>query len=400
MSQAHTQKISITTAIIISMNAMIGAGIFSLACSLCTQVGPAGLISYLFAFVAIWCIAQSLARVAFVYPQEGSFYAYTKLWAGNTMGCLAAGSYFVGILMAMGLLCKMSGSYLQSLFPYLSAYTWGFCVLALLIIVNLFGMALSKIGQYVLIIFTILPLVIIAGMCMTKMQLTNLAPFMPHGPWAMVKMAKIVVFGFFGFECTLSLFNILENPEKSLPRTITISLLLVGLIYFLFIGSVMLAIPQTVFAEHPTITITEAMNFLFPNNIFLLHSITFCIILALVGTIHSVIWSISELLLSYSKNIRWPARVASMVTQKAMVLVVGMVILLSYIFITSYDVFFSLAAVTVMFALLTSMIPLLFLKNEWRSGQNVITVLGLLFGLIIFSIAVETLIENVIKIVS
>ena len=62
------------------------------------------------------------------------------------------------------------------------------------------------------------------------------------------------------------------------------------------------------------------------------------------------------------------------------------------------SVFFSITDVMIIFAIVVSIIPLLFLKNEWKSGQNIITLLGLITGLIIFAAAVETLIENVIKI--
>ena len=61
MSTENSQKIGVRTATIVGMNAIIGAGIFSMTCSLASGVGPAGILSYLFAFFTVWFIAnQSL----------------------------------------------------------------------------------------------------------------------------------------------------------------------------------------------------------------------------------------------------------------------------------------------------------------------------------------------------
>ena len=89
MSTSNNQKIGVVTATIIGMNAMIGAGIFAVPATLASCVGPAGILTYVFVIIAVWFMAQSLARVAQLYPQEGSFYTYTKQWAGHVGGLIA-----------------------------------------------------------------------------------------------------------------------------------------------------------------------------------------------------------------------------------------------------------------------------------------------------------------------
>src|SRR3990167_9031602 len=101
MSTENSHKIGLGTATIIGMNAMIGAGIFGISSLLASKVGAAGILTFLFAFFAVWFIAQSVARAAYLWPQEGSFYIYTSQWAGHTIGLIAASSYFIGFLFAM-----------------------------------------------------------------------------------------------------------------------------------------------------------------------------------------------------------------------------------------------------------------------------------------------------------
>ncbi len=402
MSANSTQKISVATAVIIGMNAMIGAGIFSIASLLSSKVGPAGILTYLFAFIAVWFMAKSIARVAYLYPQEGSFYAYAKQWGGHTLGLLSAGAYLVGLLIAMGLLCKYAGFYLHEVFPTVSSHTLGLILLTILVLANIMGLVLSQLGQYILIVCTVFPLITTTIMCLSKFNTANLTPFMPYGPMSVITATKVAIFGLFGFECTASLFNVVKDPEKNVPKALTYSLLLVGIIYLLFISSIVLSIPLTIFALNPTITIPAALKTIFPHNDFILFCVTLSILSAIVGTIHSMIWTSSELMLSYFKflNIKSINKAISkkIITQKTTVLIAGLAILSSYLFIENMNVFFSLTDVALIFAFLTSMITLLKLPGEWKSGQNITTVLGIITALVIFAVAIETLAQNVITI--
>lgn len=400
MATQKSEKIGLTTAIIVGMNAMIGAGIFSMTSSLASGVGPASMLSYLFAFFAVWFIAQSVARAAYLWPQEGSFYTYARQWGGHTLGLVAAGAYIFGFLIAMALLCKIAGGYLHSVFPAISSQNLGLMTLGFLIALNVMGMALSQIGQYVLIVFTVFSLLATTGLCLTKINFANLTPFMPYGPWSILQGTRIAIFGLFGFECIASLFNIVENPEKNVPKALQYSLLLVGLIYFLFISSIILSIPLSVFTSNSNVTIPQALQTLFPDNQFIVHLITFSILSAIIGTIHSMIWSGSELVVSYFKFFKSPCIKnmvsCNIITQKNSVLLCGLIMLICFMNITNLDLFFTLTALGLIFAFITTMMALLFQPAEWKSGQNIKTILGLITAFIIFAIALQKLIEGIV----
>jgi amino acid transporter len=379
---------------------MIGAGIFSMTSSLASGVGPASMLSDLFAFFAGWFIAQSVARAAYLWPQEGSFYTYARQWGGHTLGLVAAGAYIFGFLIAMALLCKIAGGYLHSVFPAISSQNLGLMTLGFLIALNVMGMALSQIGQYILIVFTVFSLLATTGLCLTKINFENLTPFMPYGPWSILQGTRIAIFGLFGFECIASLFNIVENPEKNVPKALQYSLLLVGIIYFLFISSIILSIPLSVFTSNSNVTIPQALQTLFPDNQFIVHLITFSILSAIIGTIHSMIWSGSELVVSYFKFFKSPCIKnmvsCNIITQKNSVLLCGLIMLICFMNITNLDLFFTLTALGLIFAFITTMMALLFERAEWKSGQNIKTILGLITACIIFAIALQKLIEGIV----
>lgn len=400
MATENASKIGLTTAVIVGMNAMIGAGIFSMTSALASGTGPASILSYLFAFFAVWFIAQSFARAAYLWPQEGSFYTYTRQWAGHTVALISAGAYIFGFLIAMALLCKIAGNNLHDVFPSISSQHLGLITLALLIILNVAGAMLSQVGQYILIAFTVFSLCATTLLCLTKINLANLTPFMPYGPMSVIHGTRIAIFGLFGFECITSLFNIVIHPEKNVPKALQYCLLLVGIIYFLFIGSIILSIPLSVFTQSESVTIPQALQQIFPHNKFIVYLITFSILSAIIGTIHSMIWSGSELIVSYFKMFKssWinHAYKQGYMTQQAGVLFCGIIMLVCFLSIQNISLFFTLTNIGLLFAFITAITALLFQPEEWKSGQNIKTILGLITALIIFGISIQDLIEKFI----
>lgn len=400
MSLEKSTKIGVGTATIIGMNAMIGAGIFGITSLLASKVGAAGIITYLFAFFAVWFIAQSIARAAYLWPEEGSFYTYTRQWGGHVLGLIATSSYIIGFLLAMTLLCKIIGEYLHNLVPCLSAETLGIITLSLLIALNMMGVVLSQIGQYILIACTLFPLFATTILCFSKMSFVNLTPFMPYGILSVVEGTRVAIFGLFGFESVTALFNIVEKPEKNVPKALLYALSCVGIIYFFFICSIILSVPLTVFTSNPNATIPQALQILFPNYTFMVHLINFAIISAMLGTVHSMIWAGSELLLSFFTIIKSPYLKklvkSKAITQQTTVLICGIMIFICFKNIHNKDLFFTLTDIGLIFPYITTMIALLFQPAEWKSGQNIKTILGLATACIIFGISIQKLIEAMI----
>jgi amino acid transporter len=398
MSVSRHEKIDLKTAVVIGINTIVGAGIFSTTTLLGSKIGPAGIITFLLAFIAVWFIAQSFARVAYLFPQEGSIYNYTKQWAGHKFAIFTAFSYITGTLIAMGLLAKIASQYLHNLVPTLSSTTWGLIIIATLTALNLAGAKLSQIGQYILIFATLYPLVMTTILCALNLNMQHLTPFVPNGFLSVVSGTKIAIFGFFGFEGIASLFRIMDNPQKSVAQALRITLMCVGVIYLVFIGSILLGIPQGIFTNNPNISIPQALLILYPNHSYLVQSIGISIIFSIIATIHAVIWTGSEFLFSITKTIQ-NKKIQNLISkkvvdQKTMVLLSISIISGAFIVIKNLSLFFSLADIFLLFAYISSIITLLFIPQEWKSGQNYITILGLICAGTIFAIALQTLLAH------
>lgn len=389
MSTSDSTKIGVVTATIIGLNAMIGAGIFTAPAAIAGYVGPAGILAFIFVAIAAWFMAQSLARLAQLYPQEGSFYLYAKQWSGEFGGLLASGAYFIGLLIAMGLLAQAAGFYLHPLLPNVSAYTLGLVALVLLVILNMFGVVLSEIGQQILIVCTVFPLIATTLLCLTKADLSNLTPFAPYGFGNVLQATRVAIFSFFGFECAVSLFNIVKEPEKNVPRALTYSIILIGIFYTLFVGSIILSTPlEYLTGEVPLLS--DILRITFPQNSWIISIVHMAVLSAILGTVHSMIWTSSNLLTILVKQIKKGAMLSSQVA----VIIVGLCIAISYITLKKPGLFYNFTALFIVFANIMSMVTLLTLKKEWKSGQNIKTLIGMATALMIFGFAVQGLVQE------
>jgi len=402
MAENNAKKIGLSTATITGMNAMIGSGIFAIPAVMAINVGPAGILAFIFVVISVWFIAQSLARVAQLFPQEGSFYTYAKQWGGHTMGLISSGAYIIGLLIAMGLLCQLVGHHLTYFFHGTSAETLGLIALTTIIVVNMFGVPLSQLGQRILIFFTVFPMLVTIAICLTKINFGLLFPFAPHGLSNILRATQPVLFAFFGFECASTLYNSVKNPEKNVPKALTYSILLVGAIYILFVGSILLSVSPGLFVSERT-TIPEVLKVLFPHYPWIATIINISIISAMLGTIHSMVWAASSMLFSFFKKIKKPfvkKVIAKGTLNKTIcVALIGIFIFISYTAIKKMNLFFSLAILFIVFAYITSIMTLLFIKQEWKSKQNIKTVLGIITASVILMFAAKDLISELAKLI-
>ena len=391
-----SQKIGVATATIVGMNAMIGSGIFAIPASLALVAGPAGILTILFVSFAVWFLASSMARLAYLYPQEGSFYTYAKQWGGHRMGVLSSGAYLIGLLVAMGLLAQMAGIHLQHYFPGLDPQILAVLTLIALTSLNVVGLTLSEIGQYILIFFTVFPLVITILMCLTKIDFSLLTPFAPFGMLSAFKASRAVIFAFFGFECAASLFSIVKDPEKNVPKALTYSLTLVSVLYFLFATGIILSTPLDGFTD-PSMPFSQILLKIFPNQGWVIELVHISTLSAILGTIHSMIWSSSSLLITFVSALKNKTAKKfignKILNPKTSVVAIGSMILASCISLKGLDWFFFITAACIVFANITSMITLLTLPNEWKNGQNLKTVIGIGTAIVIWAFSIEGLVK-------
>ena len=287
------KKYSLTVATIICINAMIGSGVFVAPIAIAQIVGPAGILSYLFVICAVWSMALSFARLCTLYPDDGSFYTFSKPWAGHYGGLFFASLYTTGLLIASSVLLHFAGMYCTTMIPLLSINQWSIIILLCLSVSLLYGVTIAGIWQYVLVAATVFPIFVTIIMCLLHGSLNNFVPFAPHGLSAIFDAIKYVIFGFFGFEFSTALYSQIEDPEKNVQKALTYSIIFVGLLYFLFISAIIYGIPALLLQK--ATTISSAFINLFPHYQWISDIMNISIISATIGTIHAMMLALTVL---------------------------------------------------------------------------------------------------------
>lgn len=381
----RSSKIGVITATIIGMNAMIGAGIFSTPSKLLSFVGPAGILTYSFVVLAVWCMASSFGRLGYLFPAEGSFYAYARQWGGHSIGLIASGSYLLGVIIGMGLLLQLAGIYLHDYLPTASPYALGILALMLLVLVTMVGGRATRALQIITLCCTTLPILIITAMCLSKASLANLTPFAPYGFGHVLRATQAVIFGFFGFESVASLFAIVENPRRTVPRALGYAILLVSSIYFLFIFSIMLAVPSTSIAD-PTVPLSHLLTDLFPAQTWLIGALHFSITASFLSVLNAMLFATSNLFTSLLATIGKQTR-SLLPHRNFATLIMGLLIATSYSILHDIDLFFNFTALFVIAAYILALISLFTVRQSlWQTVQ---TITGLGTAAVIIFFAVE-----------
>jgi len=170
--------------------------------------------------------------------------------------------------------------------------------------------------------------------------------------------------------------------------------------YIIFIFSILLAAPQALL-NVPDQPITDIIRVVFPGHNVLINILHISILSAIIGTVHSMIWSSSHLLLSLIDKIKNPRlhnlRTKGILNAKTSVIIIGLLMGVAFLTLQNVNLFFYITALSIVFAYLLSMITLLIRKSEWKSGNNIKTLIGFSTALTIFYFAAQGLATELFK---
>lgn len=233
MSENH--KLSLTTAILININIMIGVGVFINTTTLARLAGGFGAISYLILGLLMLPLIVSISQLLTIHP-KGGFYTYAKNEINQFAGFISAWSYFIGKLASAMLMIHVSTLFLKELIPALTAVQPLVLDVAFLFVFILLNMLHMKTGSVLQITFTMFKLfpilfLIMAGMFLFNGNVIGASDVL----WTSIPSTlPLVLYGVLGFEAACSLSSQIQNPEKNASRAVLISFGTVICMYFVY----------------------------------------------------------------------------------------------------------------------------------------------------------------------
>ncbi len=400
MLEGNDKKIGIGVATLIGMNAMIGAGIVSMPAVLAGAAGPAGILSYVISVSLGLLLGLSLGHLANIKPGSGWSYLYPSLWGGHRLGMISSTSYLIAVLIGMGFLVQQAGVYAHTALPFISSQVLSVSILGILTLLVLAGANVSSWGQYVISACVLFPLITTSLVCWLHFDPSVFETFMPYGIHSVFATAPMTAFSLLGFESIASLYSIVKNPRRNVQRATMFAILAVGSLYILFAAGILFSIPLSYFSSGLDEALSTVLGIAFPQYRFVSTFIFIGGLFAIIGTLHSMIWSLSVLFadvvsktksrpMQIIKKRFWSNTIAVIMTSLSM-----FVISISMMGedILNATVFFIVPAYVL------SVAYLLFEKSEWKSLRIVRTIGALVGGLVMIYFASGPVVYLALKI--
>ncbi|WEV50701.1 APC family permease [Lactobacillus sp. ESL0731] len=284
-----SDKLGFIAIVFLTINLIIGSGIFLTPGTVVRQVGSKSLLVYLLAAVFAAVLALPFASASKYVNKSGSSYAYAKAAFGDKFG------FYIGITCYFAndaVWCTSSVGIVKAIIAILGgnpnrfmSITAGLLLLMLLnLIINLFGQRITK---YVMNLSTVcktlsLVVLIVAGAIILMTTGSNydlsavdriresgkvIVPTVTVSTFMMAVVSALYAFS--GFEAVASGAEDMEEPEKNLPRAIPLAVILIAFIYIGVLAVAMLLNPSALMKTNQVVALATIFANPLLNNIVL-----------------------------------------------------------------------------------------------------------------------------------
>ncbi|TBW59534.1 APC family permease [Marinobacter halodurans] len=212
-------------------------------------MGGTGFIAAMFAaFLLAQCNAVSFSELSLMFPEEGTLATYTQKAIGHFPAIVAVFAGYVVVAMLaipveMFLVDAVIGELLPGVFPH---YVIPFAILAFFAFTNFLGADVFAGAQNILAFILVLALVLI-GLCGTTgavephVQVTGPAIDWSFGSvvdGSFISMVAMALWLMVGVEFICPMINEVRDPQKNIPRAMSLSLCAMLVIFLLFVSGV------------------------------------------------------------------------------------------------------------------------------------------------------------------
>ena len=231
----------------ISTGAMFSSGFVLLPGIAYAQAGPAVVLAYLLAGIAVLPAMLSKAELATAMPRAGATYYFLDRALGPLVGTVGGLGAWLALVLKSAFALVGLGAYLGLFFDVpMKPVAVGLTLLFLAF--NLFGAKETSGLQRVLVsaLVGILILFVIEGLLNLgetgiDVREERFTPFMPHGTLGLLSTVGLVFVSYAGLTKVASVAEEVQNPDRNLPLGMILSLVTATLIYVLGVA-VMVAV--------------------------------------------------------------------------------------------------------------------------------------------------------------
>ena len=244
----NTKKLGFMTMMAICIGLVIVQGSMITATQGIGLGGTAFIVAMFAAFILAQCNAFSFSELSLMFPQEGTLATYTQKAIGHFPAIVSVFSGYVVVAMLaipveMFLVDAIIGELLPGVFPQ---YAIPFGILAFFAFTNYLGADVFAGAQNILAFVLVLALVLV-GLCAVTGAVEphpevtgatidwSFAGVMDGSFIGLIAMAMWLMVG---VEFICPMINEVKNPEKNIPRAMSLSLVAMLAIFLIFVSGI------------------------------------------------------------------------------------------------------------------------------------------------------------------
>jgi APA family basic amino acid/polyamine antiporter len=243
---ALARRLGTADAVVIGLGSMIGAGVFSAFGPAARAAGAGLLIGLVLAAAIAYCNATASAQLAAVYPTSGGTYVYGRERLGPWWGFIAGWGFVVGKSASCAAMALTFASYAiagPGTPEWLQRIAAVAAVVALTAL-NYRGVTKTAMLARILVACTLIALTaLVVGIAVAKPDPSHLTfGVWPTAPlYGVLQSAGLLFFAFAGYARVATMGEEVRDPVRTIPRAITLALVIAVAIYLVVGVAVLLA---------------------------------------------------------------------------------------------------------------------------------------------------------------
>ncbi|MBA2735151.1 MAG: amino acid permease, partial [Pyrinomonadaceae bacterium] len=239
----------------ITINTIIGAGIFGLPSKVTALIGSYSLFAFIACAVIIGFIVLCFAEVASRFRETGGMYLYAREAFGAVVGFEVGWLYWIVRITTFAANCNLMLAYLGFFVPTANEGVLRIAlisaVVALLSIVNFIGVRQSAIMTNVFTVGKIVPLLIFATVGLFYIQPENFSFAATPDYNSFSSAVLLLIYAYVGFEAAVIPAGETKDPQKNIPFALLTALLFCAVLFIIIQIVAIGTLPELAASERP-----------------------------------------------------------------------------------------------------------------------------------------------------
>lgn len=239
----------------ITINTIIGAGIFGLPAKVFAQIGSYSLFAFVACALIVGFIVLCFAEVASRFRETGGMYLYAREAFGSVVGFEVGWLYWIVRVTTFAANCNLLLAYLGFFVPtanegVLRIILIGAVVL-LLTVVNFIGVRESAIMTNLFTVGKIVPLVIFATVGLFFIQPENFSFAASPDYNSFASAVLLLIYAYVGFEAAVIPAGETKDPQKNVPFALLTALAFCAVLFIIIQIVAIGTLPELAKSERP-----------------------------------------------------------------------------------------------------------------------------------------------------